>query len=276
MGDLFDSTVPVPGNLAKVHCLLAIERALQERSDARVLDVGCIGPQPLEFWRALMERYHGRFTLHGTDVAGIERGRVLARQNGWENVVLHELSGYSLTEAFSPDSFDLVVATQVLEHMRRWPRFLTQARAILKSGGQLLITFDSGDSQRPAGLGRRCKEPVKRLLVLLAGRERYWDVGVSKGELLAASTRVGLEVVEHRYFNIHPLKHIHNHVLEPERRNAFLRRWYALESFMNEAGDATRTAGYFQTQFCALRKTGADTAGAGGPADAAADRLGRP
>src|SRR5262245_14261643 len=226
MSELFNSSVPLTGNLAKVHCMLAIEQRLQAGNRMNILDVGCIGPQPLDFWRPLMDRYAGRFTLHGIDVAGIERGQQVVRESGWDNVWLKEGSGYNLSARFDPESFDLVIATQVLEHMRHWRRFFLEAHTLLKPGGLLIVTFDSGDFARAAGVVDLGKNLVKRLLAGAFGSERHWDFPPRSNDVEEAATTRGFDVVECKFFNLHPVKYLHNHLSAAERRNAFLRSWY--------------------------------------------------
>lgn len=253
MVDLFDALAPVTGNTAKVHCLLVLERHLETHDQVAILDVGCIGPDPLEFWRPLMDRYASRFTLDGIDVQGVERGVAAARERGWNNVRLREGSGYTLTRLFQRDRFDVVIATQVLEHMRRWRDFLKEARTVLRTGGTLIVTFDSGDFLSDAGWLERGRHLVKQTLAVL-GNERYWDVPVGGEDVARAASDTGFEIVEHRYFNLHPFKRLHNHVVPAETKNRTLRHWYQLEFALNTIGALPAAKGYFMGQYCALRK----------------------
>ena len=255
MSELFDSSVPLTGNLAKVHCLLVIEQRLRAEDKVNILDVGCIGPQPLDFWRPLLDRYAERFTLHGIDVHGIDRGQQVVRENGWNNVRLMEGSGYNLSTGFDPACFDLVIATQVLEHMRHWERFFMEARAVLKPGGLLIVTFDSGDFTRAASIVDLGKNFVKRFLATVFGGERHWDFPLRSKDVEKAAAATGFDMVERKFFNVHPLKHLHNHLTAAERKNLFLRSWYDFEKSINEDKALMMSAkSYFFGVYYAFRK----------------------
>ena len=116
--ELFGENCVITGNVAKVKVLHKLHDRIANGSGVEVLDIGCVGPQPLEFWEPFM-LYHGsRFHLTGIDVDGIERAREIAAQQGWiPAITLLQGSGYGLTDLFAPQSFNIVVATQVLEHV---------------------------------------------------------------------------------------------------------------------------------------------------------------
>lgn len=49
----------------------------------------------------------------------------------------------ALLERFGPDRFDIVVTTEMLEHVRDWSRVLTNLKGVLKPGGILVLTTRS-------------------------------------------------------------------------------------------------------------------------------------
>jgi 2-polyprenyl-3-methyl-5-hydroxy-6-metoxy-1,4-benzoquinol methylase len=234
--ELFGENCVITGNVAKVKVLHKLYDRIANGSRMEVLDIGCVGPKPLEFWEPFLP-YHGlRFHLTGIDVDGIERAREIAAQQGWNPAVaLLQGSGYDLAALFTPHSFDIVVATQVLEHIARIIPFMEQVETVLKAGGEAFFTLDSGhwqprfDIQDPV---RLAKNIVKKSLGSL-GNEKHYDLPWLDYELIAACDEVGLEVVECRYHNLPPLKWIHNHLLPPEKKNAFMRMWFDLEEFIN-------------------------------------------
>ena len=48
-----------------------------------------------------------------------------------------------LVPRFGPDSFDLLISTELLEHVRDWQGVVTQFKEVLRPGGLLLITTRS-------------------------------------------------------------------------------------------------------------------------------------
>jgi hypothetical protein len=49
-----------------------------------------------------------------------------------------------------------------------------------------------------------------------------------------AIEQAGLEVIARRYYNLAPLKFIHNHIIPSHDKNTFMRLWFELEEFLNE------------------------------------------
>src|SRR6266850_3326700 len=125
--ELYTGPWIVGGNVAKVKVVHELQRLIANGTANSILDIGIVGPQPLEFWEPLLEGYSAQFHLTGIDVWGIDKARQVVEQHGWEKqVTLQQGSGYALQEIFGPKSFDLVVAMQVLEHIAQLPRFIQQ------------------------------------------------------------------------------------------------------------------------------------------------------
>lgn len=53
------------------------------------------------------------------------------------------LPGERLLECFGPESFDVVIATELLEHVTDWRLVINNMKRVLKSGGRIYITTRS-------------------------------------------------------------------------------------------------------------------------------------
>lgn len=53
------------------------------------------------------------------------------------------VSVYDLSKVFLPESFDVVISTEMLEHVEDWKDALTQMTHVLRVGGRLIITTRS-------------------------------------------------------------------------------------------------------------------------------------
>jgi len=256
--EIFRESCVLTGNVAKVKVLQKLHDHIADASEIEILDIGCTGPQPLAFWEPLLIRTDARFRLTGIDVDGIEKAREMVARRGWTpSVSLLQGSGYDLKNLFPAHSFDIVVATQVLEHVARIIPFIRQIETVLKAGGEAFFTLDSGhwqprfDIQAPV---RLAKNIVKKSLGSL-GNERHYDLPWLDREIIGACNEVGLEVVDCRYFNLPPLKWIHNHLMPAEKKNAFMRLWLELEEFINDdAAVRDKVKNYFLVIYLQVRK----------------------
>lgn len=256
--ELYTGDWIVTGNVAKVRVQQELRKLFDRRPGARVLDVGCIGPHPLEFWEPLMPGTD--FHLTGVDVGGIEKGEEVARRRGWQDrVELRVGSGYQLASLFPPESFDVLVATQVLEHVARLDHFMAQVAAVLRPGGEAFFTLDSAhwlSRYTPAHPVRLAKNVVKKLLSVV-GNERHYDLPWYDHEIAAACERAGLGVREVRYYNLPHLKQLHNSVLPAREKNDFMRRWMELEDRLNAVPEVReRGRGRFMVLYVHARKRG--------------------
>ncbi len=98
------------------------------------------------------------------------------------------------------------------------------------------------------------KNIIKKSLGSL-GNERHYDLPWLDHEVIAACNVVGLEVIECRYFNLPPLKWIHNNLRPAEKKNAFMRLWLELEEFINDdAAVRDKVKNYFLVIYLQVRK----------------------
>jgi 2-polyprenyl-3-methyl-5-hydroxy-6-metoxy-1,4-benzoquinol methylase len=224
-----EGTPRVEGNLAKQRVQRRIREVVGAAEGLSILDVGCVGPSPLAMWRWPLDELRGRFRFTGTDVAGIERAEQAARELEWRDARFVPMAPYRLVESLGGERFDVVVCTQVLEHVRRLDRFVGQLAAVLKPGGRAFLTLDSGHFDRR-------ENPVRELgkwLAVRLGRERYHERPLRDDELEPLFAARGLHVAERGYYNLHPLKWVHNHGVSADRRDELAERWYGVERLLN-------------------------------------------
>ena len=100
--------------------------SLASPTDA-ILDVGCGTGGILRHLRA-----RGYRNLHGLEISGYAVERLQA-----EGITMHV--GQLPAIAAGDASFDVVIASQVLEHIIRRNRFAREIRRVLKPGGHILI-----------------------------------------------------------------------------------------------------------------------------------------
>ncbi len=226
---------PITGNAAKIRVLMDLWSMFETGAAPRILDVGCVGPTPFDFWRPLLE--HFDFALTGVDVQGIERAAAVAEQSGWAGrVSLHRGTGYDLSALFPAAAFDVVVATQVLEHVARIERFMGEVAKVLAPGGEAFFTVDSAHWASRFGVRRplRLAKNVVKKVLAVAGRERHYDLPWTDDEVVRAAEQAGLQAVSVRYYNLEPLKWLHNHVVAEASKNDVARRWFELEDALND------------------------------------------
>lgn len=239
------------GNLAKVQMIEELEalfRSSPERT-FRILDVGVTGPNPLNFWETLFR--FGNFELTGVDVDAESIEALKKGELPRQVIELDAVSGYDLAKRFGEQVFDVVVSTQVLEHMKYPERFLRAAFEVLRKDGALYLCYDSGDYDRGHS---RLRELMKDIVVLLTGNERYHDKDIPTMEAERMLQEAGFRIEDRRQYHIHPLKRIHNHEIPEEKRDAFLAHWKRMEDWLNENGHAgEHRSRYMGTYFKAIK-----------------------
>ena len=239
----------LPGNTAKIRLLLDLAAELRARERLRVLDVGCAGPDPLNLWRPFLP-LAGRLELVGVDVAGLDATASRARELGLP-VELRRVDAAELPSAFARESFDAVVSTQVLEHLRDWRAGLAAMAAVVARGGGLFATCDSADLRRPAGERARlaAKRAYARLRAARSTPSRpahagvpsgQWERGLHAEDIREALTAAGLVVDRVAPYCVRDLK-------VAQRRGGTATRvlWLALEETLAaEAGGAVAAERY--------------------------------
>jgi SAM-dependent methyltransferase len=207
------------GNSAKLRLTLDLAALASRLGRLRVLDVGCAGPEPLNLWQPFVP-LRDLVELVGVDVAGLDRAEARARELGLD-VELRHVSASGLTAGFGEASFDVVATTQVLEHLYDWREAVREMGRVLRPGGTLFVTCDSGDVC--ATLGKRTRLSAKRSYASLRRRipvvgkagdyflSGEWERGLRKDELGEALSAAGLEVERLEWYCLHCVKVAQRH-----------------------------------------------------------------
>ena len=247
----------LPGNTAKLRLALDLAQELRDGRRLRILDVGCAGPEPLNLWLPFLPLAED-IELVGVDVAGIDRVQARADDVGLA-MELRAASALELVATFGAGSFDAAVSTQVLEHVPDWRAALRELRDVVRPGGRVYVTCDSGDLERPAATraklaGKRGYAKLRARIpaVDVVGRRLVsgeWEQGPTRAELAAASTEVGLTVERLDWYGLQDVK-------RAQRTGGSGTRQLALaleETLADEAGHALDPSPYALLYLCAVR-----------------------
>ncbi len=207
------------GNSAKLRLTLDLAALVSRLGRLRVLDVGCAGPEPLNLWQPFVP-LRDLVELVGVDIAGLDRTEARARELRLD-VELRHVSASRLTAAFGEASFDVVASTQVLEHLHDWRDALCEMGRVLRPGGTLFLTCDSGDVR--ANFGKRARLTGKRAYAALRRRvpavgrvgdtlvSGEWERGLRKSELREAMSEAGIEVERLEWYCLRCVKVAQRH-----------------------------------------------------------------
>lgn len=114
-------------------------RALAGRDDCRVLDVGCGDGYHVCLFNSDPEvRQRVTFTAMDVSRTDLWLAGALARALAYDNTRILECSAEDL--AFPASSFDVVLCSDVIEHLPRPERCLAEMLRVLKPGGTAILT----------------------------------------------------------------------------------------------------------------------------------------
>jgi SAM-dependent methyltransferase len=253
----------LPGNSAKLRLTLDLAALVSRVGHLRVLDVGCAGPEPLNLWQPFVP-LRNRLELVGVDVAGLDRTEARARELGLD-VELRHVSAHGLAAAFGEASFDVVATTQVLEHLHDWRGALREICRVLRPGGTLFVTCDSGDvrtnlRKRTRLSGKRAYAALRRHIPAVgkAGDpfvSGEWERGVRRDELGEALTVAGFDVQRLEWYCLHCVKVAQRHAGHATRL-----LWLSMEEALAEETSEPVDPGLYAILYASARRAGAQSA----------------
>jgi len=103
-------------------------KSLRLPKDAAILDIGCSGGKLITMLKA-----EGFYNITGIDVS--ESAIELCKQRDIDNVSVRD----GAETSFAPESFDLIVASDVLEHIQDDAKALAHWNSLLKEHGRTVI-----------------------------------------------------------------------------------------------------------------------------------------
>ena len=131
---LYDGTDEISSYLARPYhqlrlklVLAEVEREIIKKQEAHILDLGCGSGEKLI---PLINRAR----VFGVDIA--PQSVQKARENGVDAVI----ADVEVALPFASKSFDVVVATELIEHLLDTERFLHEVHRVLKYGGLFVLT----------------------------------------------------------------------------------------------------------------------------------------
>jgi SAM-dependent methyltransferase len=159
---------------SRVRVLLGL---LARVSPANVVDLGCGSGVLLQEIR----HRHPRVRLTGIDLSSLQIAQN-RRASPWAEWYVANLDGPAELPASVEGSFDVVIASEVIEHLDHPAQFLGNARALARPGGHLLLSTQSGvirETERRVGHRRHFSVGEMEGLLGRSGwqAERVWNEG---------------------------------------------------------------------------------------------------
>lgn len=173
----FDESSQYDGLEAAIH-IARYSFAEPYCANKRVLDVACgegYGSRLLADW--------GASEVVGVDIS-IDAVQSAQRHFGGGNVSFIQSEGETLLEKFEPESFDLIVSFETIEHVGDPVKFLTNVKRLLKPGGVIAIScpndwwyFPTDEEKNPYHLRKYSFEDFKALTEEVLGEGKGWFLG---------------------------------------------------------------------------------------------------
>ncbi|MGI0022297.1 MAG: class I SAM-dependent methyltransferase [Nitrososphaeraceae archaeon] len=221
--------MPITGNTAKMMVIERLKEITAKKDKVVILNVDC---GDLNLWIDAGFDF-SNLIIHGIDMDGktLEIAKQNAKNLAKDSFYIYQAKINELPSLFN-FKFDIVVSTQVLEHLKDLESSFRSIRAIMKDGSVGLFTLDSGYYKPRISLIGRWLAYLFRL------KRRFGNsfyVRPLKEEILQMNLEAaGLELVNVKHYALDPLKYIHNHLLPAYKQDKFASEWKRLEDLLNE------------------------------------------
>ncbi len=162
---------------APVHRVETFVAEVKQLAPGSLVDMGCGNG-------ILLGALHA--VLPSAELAGLDLARPLVEENArlmpWAKFLARNLQEPFETPFEWEARFDLATASEVIEHLDQPERLLENARRLLKSGGRLMLSTQSGPVRETEQLvGHRRHFSAEQMKTLLENNgfvaERVWNTG---------------------------------------------------------------------------------------------------
>lgn len=202
-------TTPGADPLTPLHPYVTLPPARLERgryeailrlcSGKRVLHVGCVDAGLLEERFAKGDLLHQRLGAVTTSLWGLDvdrEGLAFLERMGVENLVHGDVGDPAWVTPFLDTEVDVVLASEVVEHLPNPGVFLTGVRRLLAGGAELVVTV-------PNAFGLRTLLPLLRGVEHVHPDHKYW---FSYHTIVTLLRTCGLEPVEVAVYSFTPTR----------------------------------------------------------------------
>lgn len=212
------------GNSAKLYCLKWIENFVRDKSDAKILDLGC--GDALNFVPLL--KLYPNICYFGIEPDKKSFDEAKKNLNGLNAEILN-INAYNLKNKLS-EKFDILTSFSVLEHILKRLEYLEAAKKFLKDDGHFLINYDSGHFTSGQEKLKNALCPIFALF----GIEKYYQSFVSECDFRNMIDKVGFKIIDEKFFNTN-LKTVFK-IIPDDKKVEIINRWLEFEIYLNNLG----------------------------------------
>jgi len=221
--------MPITGNTGKIHVIEKIKELSSSGKKLTILDAGC---GDLNLWVDSGIDLTN-VTVHGFDRS--EKALEKAKENA-KKISKDCFNFYNSTVDNFPSlfdfKFDLVVSTNVLEHLRNVPSFFSNIRKVVSDNSIGLFVCDSAHFQSRKRFSKKSIDSIYKI------KRQYVDdfflKPLSDKDIQSSLQKSKFELVLLEYYCIDPVKFIHNHIVDSIDKDTIMDKWYGLEKLLNQ------------------------------------------